>query len=121
MAPFCLPDGRSHDWEFRVPFRLLTAATVMIAAVLAGCTGTAPPAAQLVRLGDCGASQLQHQIGQPVTGASAADATVGGAPVKSKGDVRIVAPGQAVIHNYSEARLNLETDASGNLVRASCG
>ncbi|UXN75793.1 I78 family peptidase inhibitor (plasmid) [Devosia sp. A8/3-2] len=54
-------------------------------------------------------------------GTSASDATVGGVAVRSKGDVRVIAPGQAVIQNYSEDRLNLETDASGNLVRASCG
>lgn len=102
-------------------FRLQTSAALAIATVLAGCSNTTPPAAQLPPSADCGASELQDQLGQPVTGASASDAAVDGVPVRSKGDMRVIAPGQAVIQNYSEDRLNLETDASGNLVRASCG
>lgn len=46
---------------------------------------------------------------------------VGGILVRSNGDVRVIAPGEAVIQNFSEARLNLETDAAGDLVRVSCG
>ncbi|UXN68176.1 I78 family peptidase inhibitor (plasmid) [Devosia neptuniae] len=102
-------------------FRLQTSAALAIATILVGCSNTTPPVAQLPPLTDCGASELQDQVGQPVRGASASDATVDGIPVRSKGDVRVIAPGQAVIQNYSEDRLNLETDASGNLVRASCG
>ena len=101
-------------------FRLKTAALV-ISTMLTGCTGATPPAAQSVPPGDCGATELQDQIGQSVTGTSASDTMVGGVLVRSKGDVRVVAPGQAVIQNYSETRLNLETDAAGNLVRATCG
>ncbi|RUW89347.1 hypothetical protein EOA19_25490 [Mesorhizobium sp. M7A.F.Ca.US.010.02.1.1] len=59
---------------------------------------------------DCGAAALQNKIGLSVTGNSAEDVRVGVAPVRSKGDVRVFAPGQAVIHNYSDARLNLETE-----------
>lgn len=102
-------------------FRYKAVPALVVAAVLAGCTGITSPAAQLPPLGDCGAAELQDKIGQPVTGTSAADARVGGAPVRSKGDLRVIAPGQAVIQNYSEARLNLETDAAGHLTRASCG
>jgi hypothetical protein len=43
-----------------------------------------------------------------------------GVPVQSQGLVRVIAPGQAVTQDYRENRLNLETDASGNLVRANC-
>ncbi|TIN86941.1 MAG: hypothetical protein E5Y29_04680 [Mesorhizobium sp.] len=86
--------------------------------IMAGCTGIGPPARHPP---DCGAAALQNKIGLPVTGNSAEDVRVGGAPVRSKGDVRIVSPGQAVIHNYSDARLNLETDGRGNLKRAACG
>ena len=94
---------------------------VGVALVISGCTNTASPVAQQPPPADCGASLLQDKVGEPVAGSSAADATVGGVPVQSKGDVRVIAPGQAVIQNYSESRLNLETDGSGNLVRATCG
>ncbi|HTN62245.1 MAG TPA: I78 family peptidase inhibitor [Devosia sp.] len=89
--------------------------------ILTGCTNAAPLSAQLPRPPDCGASLLQEKIGEPVTGSTAADAKVDGVPVRSQGVVRVIAPGQAVTQDYSNARLNLETDADGNLVRATCG
>jgi hypothetical protein len=98
------------------PIAMLSAALA-----LSGCTSAAQPGANLPPPDDCGASLLQDKIGEPVSGSSATDATVSGVLVRSKGDVRVIAPGQAAIQNYSEARLNLETDASGNLVKASCG
>lgn len=82
---------------------------------------TTRPAAQSIPLGDCGASELQGRIGQPVAGTAASDAIAGGVPVQSKGDARVIAPGGAVIQNYSDSRLNLETDSAGKLLRASCG
>ncbi|WP_375165853.1 I78 family peptidase inhibitor [Chelativorans sp.] len=90
--------------------------------VLAACSSPLPPpTAHLPTPPDCGAAALQGKMGLPVSGSTAEDVRVGGAPVQSKGEVRVIAPGQAVIENYSEARLNLETDAQGNLIRASCG
>jgi hypothetical protein len=100
---------------------VLRGSVLCAAFVLIGCTNAAAPIAQGSTPDDCGASLLQDRLGEPVTGSSAADAAVGGAPVRSKGEVRVIAPGQAVIQNYSESRLNLEVDAGGNLVRASCG
>ncbi len=35
--------------------------------------------------------------------------------------VRVIAPGSAVTLDYSAARLNLETDAGGRIVRFHCG
>ncbi|MEI2808282.1 I78 family peptidase inhibitor [Albidovulum sp.] len=35
--------------------------------------------------------------------------------------VRVIAPGQAVTMDYSASRLNLETDASGRIIRFHCG
>src|SRR5690606_21235778 len=90
-------------------------AALAAALVLTGCTNAAPPAAQLPPPSDCGASLLQSKVGQPVTGSTAADAQVGGVSVQSQGVVRVITPGQAVTQDYSEARLNLETDAAGNL------
>jgi hypothetical protein len=100
---------------------LHTSAALVVAVILAGCTNTAPPAAQPPAPTDCGASLLQDQIGKPVTGSSAADAQVGGNPVQSQGLVRVYTTGQPVTQDYREERLNLETDAAGNLVRATCG
>jgi hypothetical protein len=101
-------------------FPLKTAALIF-STLLAGCTRITPPGASSAPLADCGASELQDQSGRKVTGTSASDGMVGGVPVRSKGDVRIIAPGQALIQNYSADRLNIEIDAAGKLVRASCG
>jgi hypothetical protein len=98
------------------PIAMLSAALV-----LSGCSSAAQPVTELPPPEDCGASLLQDKLGQPVSGSSATDATVSGVLVRSKGDVRVIAPGQAVTQDHSEARLNLETDAFGNLVKASCG
>lgn len=98
-----------------------TGAALAAAIFLAGCTSSTPPAAPVPPPADCGASLLQDQIGKPVTGSSAADAQVGGNPVQSQGVVRIYVSGQPVTQDYSESRLNLETDAAGNLVSATCG
>ena len=89
--------------------------------MLTGCTGVIRPAAPSVSSTGCGAFELQDLIGQPVNGASSSEVRVGSVPVSSKGEVRVIAPGQAVIQNYSATRLNLETDETGKLVRASCG
>lgn len=104
-----------------VSYRLLTSAGLLAVIVLSGCASTNRPAAQSLPLVDCGASEVQKLIGQPVTGKSASDVRIGDSPVQSKGDVRVIRPGEAVIQNYSEDRLNLETDASGRLMRATCG
>lgn len=99
--------------------RLLAAGVLTASFALAGCTvsaggGTTPPPA------DCGAAALQGKTGQPVSGQTATDLTVGGESVQSRGTVRVVAPGQPVTMDFREDRLTIETDASGNLVSARC-
>ena len=101
--------------------RLLAAGTLFAGLALAGCTvsggsGTTPPAPPA----DCGAAALAGKTGQPVAGQTAADLTVGGEPVQSRGNVRVVAPGQPVTMDFRPDRLTIETDASGNLVSAQC-
>jgi hypothetical protein len=104
-----------------MPLRFLPIISICTALIVSGCTNT-PSLSDPVRgPADCGASVLQDKLGEHVTGNSAENATVGGIPVSSRGDVRVIAPGQAVIQNYSDSRLNLEIDASGNLMRATCG
>lgn len=100
---------------------ILSGTAVAAAIMLSGCSNASPTAAQLPPPADCGASLLQDRTGQPVSGTSAADARVGGDPVRSQGTVRIYQTGQPVTQDFSESRLNLETDADGNLVLASCG
>lgn len=107
--------------EQMMPFRFLPVISICAALIVSACTNTVPSVAQSPRPADCGASVLQDKLGEHVTGRSADDAAVGGTPVRSRGDVRVIAPGQPVIQNYSDSRLNLETDASGNLERATCG
>lgn len=102
-------------------FHLHIGAALAGAIILAGCNSSAPPAAQVPPPADCGASALQDQIGKPVKGTTAADAQVGGTPVQSKGVVRIYVSGQPLTMDFNEERLNLETDAAGNLVLATCG
>lgn len=97
--------------------------TLVLVAVLgvgvAGCTGAGagarPPAPD-----DCGAAALQERIGQPVAGRTAEDARVGGEPVASRGNVRVVAPGEAVTMDFNPNRLTIETNAEGQLARAQC-
>lgn len=103
------------------PHFLPSVTALFAALVLTACTSTAAPTTQLPSPSDCGASLLQDKIGEPVTGSTAADAKVDGVPVQSQGVVRVIAPGQAVTQDYSAARLNLNTDANGKLVRATCG
>lgn len=102
---------------------LTCAGGIAAAIILVGCTGSAvpPSATASPPLEDCGASVLKSKVGQPVTGHTASDVRVGDAPVQSHGDVRVIGPNDAMIQNYSEARLNLDVDAARNLVRPWCG
>lgn len=104
-----------------LPYFRACLAVAAASIVLTACTYVAPPAGQQPTLGDCGASILQNQIGKHVTGSSAADIKIGGNPIQSRGLVRIFVTGQPVTQDYREERLNLETDAAGNLVSATCG
>ncbi|MET3927333.1 I78 family peptidase inhibitor [Devosia sp. 2618] len=92
-----------------------------LAVLLVGCTGASAQRPGGSGIADCGASTLQGAAGQPVTGTSASDVTVGGLPVQSKGLVRIYTSGQAVTMDYRAERLNLEIDTDGKLVQATCG
>ena len=99
----------------------LPAIALFATIIIGGCASTGRPTAQPPSLVDCGASEVQDLVGQPVNGTSASEVRIGDIPVRSKGSVRVIAPGEAVIQNYSEDRLNLETDAAGKLMRATCG
>ena len=97
---------------------LAIAATV----ALAGCSSTAsPPDTSMPPPLDCGADALSGMTGQSVVGSTAQDVRVGGQAIAVPGAIRVIAPGQPVTQDFRTDRLNLEVDASGNLVRAYCG
>lgn len=92
------------------------------AVALAGCSSTAtPPDTSMPPPIDCGADALAGMTGQSVVGSTAQDVRVGGLPIAVPGSIRVISPGQPVTQDYRPDRLNLEVDASGNLVRAYCG
>jgi hypothetical protein len=103
-------------------FKSLPAGIAILATIIA-CTAPARadgPATEPATP-DCGAAALEASIGKAVVGTTAEDVTVGGAPVQSKGVVRVIMPGDMVTQDFSEDRLNLEVDEAGNLARATCG
>lgn len=100
------------------PRHMMMAGSALIGLALAGCTATA--GGGTVQPSDCGAAALQGKIGQPVTGQTATDVRIGGEPIQSRGNVRVVAPGQAVTMDFNPERLTIDTDEAGNLVRAQC-
>lgn len=69
---------------------------------------------------ECGAGALEGRIGQEVV-QGAGGTSIGGVAVDAPGPIRVIAPGQPVTQDYSPARLNLDVDASGRLVRPWCG
>lgn len=88
---------------------------------LAGCSTTvATPDTSMPPPLTCGADALSGAVGQPVIGSTAQDVRVGGVPIAVPGTLRVLRPGQPMTMDYRADRLNLEVDASGNLVRAYC-
>ncbi|WP_226467449.1 I78 family peptidase inhibitor [Luteimonas panaciterrae] len=67
--------------------------------------------------GDCNANAVQSYVGQ-----DASDATLGAirSATGAKRD-RVIKPGDAVTMDYSSARLNIELDEKGKIVRIACG
>ncbi len=91
------------------------------ALALAGCSSTTnPPDTSMPPPVDCGAQALSGKTGQSVVGSTAQDVRVGGESIAVPGSIRVITPGMAVTQDFRADRLNLEVDASGNLVRAYC-
>jgi len=96
--------------------------TGLASIALAGCTptvsdrGQAVPEANAVPPAACSQSRAEAYIGKDaVAVADQARAAAGAA------SVRVIGPDQAVTQDYSNDRLNLETDAAGTVVRVRCG
>ena len=60
----------------------------------------------------CGAPGLQGLVGQP---RRVLETMKFGVPV------RVIEPGMAVTMDYNPARLNIELDAAGRIIRVTCG
>jgi hypothetical protein len=65
----------------------------------------------------CDAARAQSAIGKAAT----QDVVDRAVADSASGAVRVIKPGMAVTADYSDARLNLEVDASNVIIKASCG
>ncbi len=97
--------------------------TITLAGLLTACAQ--PPASPIAAdvppppsvAGECSASSAQFAVGQK------ADAALIEQARERSGarTVRVIGPGQAVTMDFSSQRLNLETDAAGQVTAARCG
>lgn len=96
--------------------------TGFVALALSGCTATvsepgqAVPAAGQVPPVACDATRAEAYVGRNGTAVADEARTAAGART-----VRVIAPGQAVTMDFRPDRLNIETDAAGDIVTVRCG
>ncbi|WP_397544685.1 I78 family peptidase inhibitor [Roseovarius salis] len=90
--------------------RFALAATVFLAACMSEEEAPAPDPTP--ERDACGASELQHLVGQP-----AAEHAFG----TGSQQVRVIPPGLSVTMDYVPDRLNVETDENGIIKRIYCG
>ena len=93
------------------PLALLTTLMLMNACAT---SPTPPPAAAG---GECNAAQAQFAVGRQLDSQLRADAQQR-AGAKT---LRVYRSGDAITMDFSTQRLNLETDATGKVIKASCG
>lgn len=80
--------------------------------------GSTPAPAAPDMAATCNAEAAQSFVGMQASELNVAEAkTAAGA----KGDVRVIAPGQAVTMDYRGDRLNVEVDDGNVITRISCG
>ncbi len=110
-----------------MPWKFATLGFVVVTSVLAGCSstsGSAPEASSKAEVpasnavpGRCDAATAQFAVGQQ---ASIELLT----QVRSRSgsmDARILGPNDMVTLEYRSERVNVNTDASGKVVRVNCG
>ncbi|WP_024696106.1 I78 family peptidase inhibitor [Pseudomonas syringae] len=110
-----------------MPWKFATLGFVVVTSVLAGCSstpGSAPEASSKAEApasnavpGRCDAAPAQFAVGQQ---ASIELLT----QVRSRSgsmDARILGPNDMVTLEYRSERVNVNTDASGKVVRVNCG
>lgn len=93
--------------------RILLIATAALA--LTGCMKEMEAAPSLPK-GDCDAAKAEAFVGRD--GAAVAEEARIAAGARA---VRVIGPNQAVTMDFRPDRLNLDTDAAGKVVKASCG
>lgn len=86
----------------------MRATLILSVLLLAACQA---PVADTPSEDACGASALQHLVGEPVAAAEGASAP---------GSVRIIRPNEAVTMDYRADRLNIELDARDKITRIYC-
>lgn len=89
---------------------------IMLAALLQGCTLTAPAPmpmpVPMPPMGSCGAAGLQGLVGTPVALLPATGPW---------GALRVIRPGQMVTMDYSDSRLNATVDGRDIILSLTCG
>ena len=94
---------------------MIRGGTLIAAAVLGGCAPRNAPVA-IPATGGCKAEPVQHLVGQPADAVEAEALRLSGARI-----VRRDATDDMLTMDYRADRLNIETDASGRVVRLTCG
>lgn len=94
---------------------MIRVGALIAAAVLGGCAQQTAPVA-IPATGGCKAESVQRFVGQPADAVQAEALRLSGARV-----VRRYATGDMLTMDYRADRLNIETDASGRVVRLTCG
>lgn len=95
------------------PFPALAPRHALGLAALALLACAAPPKAGPIDADACGASGLQHLLGETEAALAAMSFPAGG--------LRVIRPGMAVTQDYRAERLNIALDAAGYIVRVYCG
>jgi len=109
----------------RFPRTLATLLAAPFACMVSACSSTPPGGGGAEppvisdggTAGTCDAKAANAYVGQMISEAVAEQAK---AAAGARG-VRIIRPGMAVTMDYRAGRLNLELDASGRIVKATCG
>jgi hypothetical protein len=97
-------------------FRPTAAALLLLAACApAAAPGEAAPDQRPAASGACNATRVANLVGQPVATAEMARIRAGARTM------RICTTGQPVTMDFRPDRLNVEQDASGRIVRLTCG
>lgn len=90
---------------------LAVALGVLAGAAVADTAQTTAPAAPETA-DTCGMQAAQKLIGQPFSGID---------PMTVPGPIRIIHPGDMVTQDYNPARLDVEVNGSGVIIRLHCG
>ncbi|MEE4861005.1 I78 family peptidase inhibitor [Pseudomonas alliivorans] len=103
-----------------MPWKFATLGFVVVTSVLAGCSSTpdsAPEATSNTVPGRCDAEPAQFAIGKQAS----IDLLTQVRSRSGSMDARILGPNDMVTLEYRSERVNVNTDASGKVIRINCG